>query len=90
MVDPEFEKLLTELHHEIEHTHNLTDKERNLLRDINKDIRKLLAHNNEEEENLYSLTIERLTETVELMEVTHPTLTNMMNKLLAILSNAGI
>lgn len=90
MNDPEFDKLLSQLHQEIEHTHSLDNKERVLLRDISKDIRDLLDRGDNKEEKPNTLTIDRLNELIELMEMSHPTLTNLMNKLLTILSNAGI
>ena len=90
MNDPEFDKLLQKLHDEIEKTHNVGEKEKVLLLHINQDIRDLLDSNKEEQTQSEPSTLSRLEESIELLEVSHPTLTNLMNQLLGILNNSGI
>jgi Domain of unknown function (DUF4404) len=90
MEDPELNKLLEQLHHEIEHTSNVGDKEKTLLRELSGDIRKLLDRSDEEPKQPLPIKVETLEESIGLLEITHPTLTSLMSRLLAILSNAGI
>ena len=88
--DPEFDKLLEQLHQEIEHTRNVGDKEKALLRDLSGDIRKLLDRSDGYRKQPPPSTVQRLEETIDLLEISHPTLTAMMSRLLNFLSNAGI
>ena len=90
MDDPDFERLLEQLHQEIEHTKNVGDKEQALLRDLSGDIRQLLGRSESEPTQPAPSTVERLEASIDLLEISHPTLTTMMSRLLAILSNAGI
>ncbi len=90
MADPEFTRLLEQLHQEIENTHNVGVKEKALLQEISKDIQKLLGGKGHQVAQPHPLTIQRLEESIGLLETTHPTLTNLMDKLLTILSNSGI
>jgi hypothetical protein len=90
MDDPEFNKLLEQLHHEIEHTRNVGSKEKDLLRHLSGDIGELLDRSNGEQKPAPPLTVQTLEETIGLLEISHPTLTSLMSRLLAILSNAGI
>jgi hypothetical protein len=90
MDDPELDKLLAQLHQEIEHTDNVGDKEKALLRDLSGDIRKLLDRSDGDQEQPLPTTVQRLEASIDLLEISHPTLTAMMSRLLNILSNAGI
>lgn len=90
MDDPELNKLLEQLHQEIEHTSNVGDKEKAMLRDLSGDIRKLLDRSDGDREQPLPLDAQRLEDTIGLLEITHPNLTAMMSRLLNILSNAGI
>jgi hypothetical protein len=90
MDDPELDKLLEQLHQEIEHTRNVGDKEKALLRDLSGDIRKLLDRSDGDRKQPPPSTVQRLEETIDLLEISHPTLTAMMSRLLNFLSNAGI
>jgi hypothetical protein len=90
MDDPEFNKLLEQLHQEIEHTRNVGGKEKALLRDLSGDIRNLLDRSDSEDMQVPPVSVEKLEETIGLLEISHPTLTSLMSRLLAILSNAGI
>ena len=85
MNDNDFDKLLQQLHDEIENTQNVGENEKTLLRHINKDIRELLERDRSEQAQAHPLTLERLEETIGLLEVSHPTLTNLMARLMAIL-----
>ncbi len=90
MNDPELRKLLEQLHTEIEQTHTVDDRARDLLRDLNGDIRELLDRSEHASLRPRASTVRRLEESINQLEVTHPTLTGMLSKLLATLSNAGI
>ena len=90
MNDQDLCQLLEKLHKEIETTQSVDVKERELLRDLEEDIRTLLKRC--EAENVHSrpLTIRRLEDAIEYMAVNHPTLTDMLSKMSTILSNAGV
>ena len=90
MNDPELRKLLEQLHTEIEQTNTVDDHGRELLRDLNADIRELLDRSEHAPLRPRSATVQRLEESISHLEITHPTLTGMLSKLLATLSNAGI
>ena len=90
MEDQELRKLLEELHSEIEHTDTVDEKSQELLRDLNLDIRGLIERSEMDQTLLHPSVIRRLEETIASVEVTHPDLTILLTKLLAILSNAGI
>lgn len=88
MKDQELHKLLEELHAEIENTRHVDDDEQELLRDLGNHINKLLALQGHE--TVRPNTIRQLEVTIDALEVNHPTLTSLLAKLLATLSNAGI
>ena len=90
MEDQEFRTLLEKTHQEIEHTRNVGDKEKDLLRDLSGDIQDLLDRSKESLGEIHPSTIQRLEESIDHLEMTHPTLTDTLSRLLAILSNAGI
>ena len=90
MDDQELRSLLERLHTEIERNEPLDEKERELLQHLGADIRELLARSEGEETQAEPSMIKRLEEFIDHYEITHPDLTMLLNKLLAILSNAGI
>jgi hypothetical protein len=85
----ELQKLLEQLHAEIENTESIDDKGRELLRELGSDIRDLLARSEEGQLQQHSL-LGRLEESISYLEVTHPTLTNTIARVMESLSNAGI
>jgi chromosome segregation ATPase len=87
---PEIRKLLEQLHHEIEHTQNVDDKGQELLRGTSADIRELLERSGSDSLTPHPSTIQRLEETIDHLEATHPDLTGSLSELLNIISNAGI
>jgi hypothetical protein len=91
MNDQELCQLLEKLQGEIESTKSVDEKERELLHDLEADIRELLERC-ETNEQIQSrpLTIRRLEDAVEYMAVNHPTLTAMLSRMSTILNNAGI
>ncbi len=90
MNDQELCKLLEKLHSEIEATQSVDEKERELLRDLDGDIRELLERCQAEEVETYPLTTSRWEDAVDYMAVNHPTLTAMLSNILNTLSNAGV
>ncbi len=90
MNDPELRELLEQLHTEIEQTDAVDDRARELLRHLNGDIRELLDRSEHAPLRARASTVRRLEESIRELEVSHPTLTGMLSKLLATLSNAGI
>ncbi len=90
MNNQELHQLLEQLHQEIEENDNIDEKDRELLGHISRDIRTLLESSDGEREPAFSIDLTRIEETIQLYEVSHPTLTITLNRLLAILSNAGI
>jgi hypothetical protein len=90
MDEQELRKLLEQLHTEIEHTQSVDDKGRELLQDLGGDIRELLARSGPENMEAHPTVLKRLEDSISYLEVTHPTLTNTLSKLLESLSNAGI
>lgn len=90
MNDQELCQLLEQLHGEIERTRSVDEKERELLRDLETDIRELLERCEAEQVQTHPLTIRRLEDAIEYMAVNHPTLTAMLSSMSTILSNAGV
>jgi hypothetical protein len=83
-------KLLQELHDEINNTETVDEKGSELLRDLEGDIRALLERSEEHPMQVNPSVVQRLESAVSHFEVTHPSLTMLISKLLASLSNAGI
>ena len=90
MNDQELCQLLEQLHSEIEATSSVDEKERELLRELEADIRELLERCEAEQIQTHPLTIRRLEDAIEYMTVNHPTLTAMLSNMLRTLSNAGV
>jgi hypothetical protein len=87
MTDQDLRELLERLHAELDRTKSLDEKRREMLRHLNKDIRELLERSGAEaDENI----LERLQDSIDQFEVTHPRLTGMLSEMMRILSNAGI
>ena len=81
---------LNQLHAELEHTETVDEDQSELLHHLVKDVRTLLARSGELEPVQSKSINARLTQAIGLFEITHPLLTEQMNKLLNILSGAGI
>jgi hypothetical protein len=90
MEDQELRKLIEELHAEIQNTHTVDKKGQELLLHLESDIRKLLAQSGGLAAPLRPTTLRRLQEGLDHFEVTHPTLTLLLSRLLEALSNVGI
>ncbi|MGE5248648.1 MAG: DUF4404 family protein [Bacteroidota bacterium] len=91
MDDLELRELLERLHDEIEETHTVDEKGRELLSHLDMDIRDLLDRLEEEGvDSSDPSLIQSLEDSVDHFEVTHPTLTTLLSQVLTTLSNAGI
>jgi hypothetical protein len=91
MDDQDLRKLIEILHAEIQNTQTVDKKDRELLAHLDSDIRKLLAE--VEKTNtpaVHPSTLRRLEQGLDQFELTHPTLTILLSKLLEALSTAGI
>ena len=90
MDNQELGKLLEQLHSEIEHTESIDEKGRERLRDLATDIGDLLARSDDEQTQAQTSVLERLEDSISYLEITHPTLTQTLTRVLETLSNAGI
>jgi len=90
MDDQKVRELLEQLQAEIQNTQNTDEKGKDLLREIEIDIRELLRHTESDSIRVHPTMIQRFENTIDHLEVTHPGLTKMLSELLEILSNAGI
>ncbi len=90
MDDQNLRKLIEDLHAEIQDTQSVDEKGQELLVHLDADIRKLLAQSGEMAVPAHPSTLRRLEEGLDHFEVTHPTLTILISKVLEGLSNVGI
>jgi hypothetical protein len=88
MSDKKLTRLLEQLHTELASARVVDEKGRELLRLLNDDIQDLLERSEDIESD--DSLLERLQESIDHFEVTHPTLTSALSSLLTSLSNAGI
>jgi hypothetical protein len=90
MDDQELRKLIEQLHAEIQNTRSVDEKGQELLLHLESDIRKLLAQTGGMAAPVRPSTLRRMEEGLDHFEVTHPTLTILLSRLLEALSNVGI
>jgi hypothetical protein len=90
MDNKELNNLLQQLRDEINTTQTVDDKGSELLRDIDQDIHTLLQRTEENPAPLLPAYVQHLDDAVTYFEVTHPSLTMVISKLLDYLSNSGI
>jgi hypothetical protein len=83
-------KELEKLHTELKNTEPSDQAQRDSLEHLIKDVQDSLASSGEIPPELHTSLTARLTQAMELFEITHPLLTARMDKLLEILSSAGI
>lgn len=89
MTDQNLRDLLEKLHQELEKIDVADESERERLRHLEADIRKLRERSGETPETDETM-LERLQDSIDHFEVTHPRLTMMLSQMMTILSNAGI
>lgn len=91
MTDPTLRELLERLHKELERTETVDEQGDEMLRHLDADIRRLLKHSGADEKvNADEPLRERLQDTIDHFEATHPRLTTVLSEMMTILSNAGI
>jgi hypothetical protein len=88
MTSQEIDKLLEQLHKEIEGIQPDDEKGQELLRELSADIRELLER--AESKRPAPSMMKRIELSIDHFEVTHPELTAALSSLFTILSNAGI
>lgn len=90
MDDKEFRKLLQQIHDEIETTQTVDNKGSELLRDLDGDIRALLERSEVNTTDEHPSLVNNLEDSLSHFEVDHPSLTQLISRLLDSLSNAGL
>lgn len=89
MTDENLRDLLEKLHKELERMKVTDEAGRERLRHLDADIRALLQRSGERVET-YEPMLERLQDSIDHFETSHPQLTLMLSQMMTILSNAGI
>jgi hypothetical protein len=87
MEEKDLASLLKQLRTELANTKAVDEQGRELLRALNADIRSLLESSEDDSDD--SL-LERLQDSIDYFEATHPRLTSALSQLLNALNNAGI
>ncbi len=91
MADQNLRDLLEQLHKELERTDSVDEKGNEMLRHLDADIRTLLKRSGKGAElEADEPMLERLQDTIDHFEATHPRLTTVLSEMMTILSNAGI
>ncbi len=90
MDEKNLSQLLEEVHNERAKTKAVDEKGRELLRDLKNDIQTLLQEQEREEPTADESMLERLEDSIEHFEESHPDLTSTLSKLINVLNNAGI
>lgn len=89
MTEQNLRELLEKLHSELERTEVTDEAGRERLRHLDADIRSLLARSGGAVETDEPM-LERLQDSIDHFEMSHPRLTMMLSQMMTILSNAGI
>jgi hypothetical protein len=90
MDDPKLREQLEQLQAEIRQSNSVDEEGKALLRDLDADIHDLLARSEGEPVEVQPSTVDKLQDSLTYFEVSHPSLTALIAKLLETLSNAGI
>ncbi len=91
MADQNLRDLLEQLDKELERTDTVDEKGNEMLRHLDSDIRSLLKRSGTDAEiDADEPLLERLQDTIDHFEATHPRLTTVLSEMMTILSNAGI
>jgi len=89
MSDQNLHDLLAKIHRELEQTEAADEAGREKLRVLEADVRRLMERSGEDADADDSM-LERLQESIDHFETSHPQLTMMISQMMTILSNAGI
>jgi chromosome segregation ATPase len=91
MTDQNLRELLEKLHNELERAEAMDESGREKLRHLDADIRDLLKRSDTKAEiDADEPLLERLQDSIDHFEATHPRLTMMLSQMMTILSNAGV
>ncbi len=90
MDNESLKKELEKLHAELKQTQPGDQAQREMLQRLIDDVQNSLASSDQNEPELRASLADQLTQAIGLFEISHPTLTAQMDKLLSILSSAGI
>jgi hypothetical protein len=90
MDNKSLKKELEKLHAELKKTNPGDQAQRESLQHLIDDVQASLASSGQIEPELHASLTDRLTQAIELFQISHPLLTAQMDKLLEILSSAGI
>ena len=90
MDNESLKKELEKLHAELQKTQPGDQAQREQIQHLINDVQASLASSGENDSELHTSLTARLTQSIELFEISHPLLTEQMDKLLEILSSAGI
>ena len=82
--------LLNELHAKLERANTITDRERELLMRLSRDIQSLLAHPGGPAAAKHRSVIDGLRDSIVRFEVSHPDLTDVMARMSKALADMGI
>ncbi len=84
-------ELLERLHNELEQMESIDENGNEMLRHLDEDIRRRLQlSGTKKETDADDSILERLQDTIDHFETTHPNLTLTLSEMMTILSNAGI
>ncbi len=90
MDDQELRKLIEQLQAEIQSTHTVDEKGKELLLHLESEINDLLGRPDVIATPVHPSTLKRLEESLDHFEISHPELTTLLARLLESLSNVGI
>lgn len=90
MDDQNLRQLLEQLHTELKQTPIVDEKGRLLLESLLKDISELLERSEDDPILVKPSLLEQIEESINIVELEHPTLTSTLSNILESLSNAGI
>ncbi len=83
-------KALEQLHSELEKTRTVDPEQSKMLKHLVGDVKDVLARSGEMAPEQNANLTDRLTQAIELFQISHPLLTAQMDKLLNLLSSVGI
>jgi hypothetical protein len=89
-MDKQTLKAINELHQQLKEVDSLTDRDKELVERLRRDIESLLAHTGEGRPSEHESVIGQLEDAVGRFEVSHPDLTAVMGRVIKALSDMGI
>jgi tRNA C32,U32 (ribose-2'-O)-methylase TrmJ len=90
MVKEQLHEKLKELHAQLQQLESVDEPDRSLLQELSADIQELLEQQGHHETHQYRRLGDRLRETIEKLEASHPSLAMLMGQMADALSKMGI